>query len=503
MLERNNALQSTFKSEYLKFNLLAFFASILLFFSCQEGQEKTFDTYFINNTLRIDYFHTGDSKSETVEIDEVYQYDNWGGSMATLIDQLNYGAYYHKIYDQASGSLIYSRGFDSYFKEYQVSTPAIEGQIKQFHESAIVPFPKSKVVFTLEKRGSSGELTEIFRTEIDPEAAQENPVDSDVRVYTSLENGDSHVRADIAIIGEGYTEDEDQKFQDDLKRFTESFFHAEPCKSRKSNFNIRGVLKPSADSGIDEPRAGIDKQTAVNATFNSMGSERYVLTEDNKSLRDIAGHVPYDALYIMVNHSRYGGGGIYNFYCVYTSDNIDSDYLMVHEFGHSFFGLADEYYTSSTAYNDFYSTDYEPAEPNITALKDPENVKWKHLVSDGIALPTPWKKKTFDSLDLIWQKQRAQMNDDIAALQKNKAPESVVAGAKANYDSKSTQRDKEVQHYLEGSEFAGKVGAFEGAGYTSTGLYRPSINCIMFTRTDYFCQVCQEAMVGVIDSYSK
>ena len=164
-----------------------------------------------------------------------------------------------------------------------MSTPAIDGQVKQFHESAIVPFPKSTIIFALEKRDKSGQLNEVFRTEINPNEALQKQIDSDIRIYTSLDNGDPHFRADIAIIGEGYTKEEDQKFQDDLKRFTEVFFEAEPCKSRKGHFNIRGVLKPSTDSGIDEPRAGIIKQTAVNATFNSMGSERYVLTEDNKS----------------------------------------------------------------------------------------------------------------------------------------------------------------------------------------------------------------------------
>ena len=345
-------------------------------------------------------------------------------------------------------------------------------------------------------------MKEVFRKTIDPEVAQTKSLDPDVRIYTSLENGNSNVKADIAIIGEGYTVGEDQKFQDDLKRFTEIFFRADPFRSNKDKFNIRGVLKPSQDSGVDEPRAGIDKNTSVNATFNSMGSERYLLTEDNRSLRDIAGHVPYDALYIMVNHTRYGGGGIYNFYCVYTSDNINSDYLMVHEFGHSFFGLADEYYTSSTAYNDFYSSDYEPAEPNITALKDPKNIKWKHLLSEGIEIPTPWAKKQYDSLDLIWQAHRADLNDDIFLLQKNGASEEEVKLAKADYDNQSKERSIEVQEYLENSGFAGKVGAFEGAGYTSTGLYRPSVNCIMFTRTDYFCPVCTDAMIKVIDSYS-
>lgn len=491
----------------IKFKLMRniqplFLGLLLVLSSCQQQKTSLFDQYFTQGSMRIDYFHSGDANSEVVKIDQIYSYDLWAGSLTNLIDELNYGAYYYKIYNQSQGELIYSKGFDSYFKEYQLSKPAMEGQVKEFHESAILPFPKSAIIFAIEKRSPTGIMEEVFRVAIDPDIAQEIPTDPEVRIYTSLNNGSPNTKADIAIIGEGYTSDEVQKFQNDLKRFTEVFFNAEPCKSNKHKFNIRGVLKPSEDSGIDEPRAGIYKNTSLSASFNTMGSERYVLTEDNLSLRNIAGHVPYDALYIMVNHSRYGGGGIYNFYCVYTSDNIDSDYLMVHEFGHSFFGLADEYYTSSTAYSDFYPTEYEPNEPNITAMKDPDNIKWKHLISDNIEIPTPWLKARFDSIDIEWQKQRADMNAAIAALQKNGASEDEVAKAKANYDVKSAERNSEVQQYLESSKFAGKVGAFEGAGYASTGLYRPSLNCIMFSRTNYFCPVCQDAMLKVINSYS-
>ncbi|XOV95379.1 MAG: M64 family metallopeptidase [Bacteroidota bacterium] len=345
-------------------------------------------------------------------------------------------------------------------------------------------------------------MEEIFKVAIDPAIAKEVLLDPEVQVFTSLDNGDPHVKADIAIIGEGYTAAEAEKFQNDLQRFTEVFFKAEPCRSNKDKFNIRGVLKPSEDSGISEPRAGITKNTSVGATFNSMGSERYVLTEANQALQDIAGHVPYDALYIMVNHSRYGGGGIYNLYCVYTTDNIFSEYLMVHEFGHSFFGLADEYYTSPTAYTDFYTVDKEPNEPNITSIADPEKIKWKHLLTLGIELPTTWNKAPYDSIDLEWQKVRAAINDSIAALQRNGASAEAVRGAKAYYDYRDSLRNTEVQSFLEGSPFAGQVGAFEGAGYMPSGLYRSSVNCIMFTKTDYFCPVCQEAMVKGIDSYS-
>jgi hypothetical protein len=479
-------------------------AGILVCFmwSCTSKTSTGFAGHFLDETMRIDYFHTGDAESEEVEIDAVYRYGTWAGSLVNLIDTLDYGAYYYNVYDAASDELLFSRGFDSYFKEYQTSSPAREGQRKQFHESAIIPFPKSAIRFALDKRNKNGTLEQIFTTQIDPSSAHMLEADPEIEIYTSLESGDPHFKADIAIIAEGYTMAEQEKFRDDLERFTGYFFQAEPCKSHQDRFNIRGVFKASQESGADEPRAGITKNTAVGASFNTMGSERYMLTEENKALRDIAGHAPYDAIYIMVNHDRYGGGGIYNFYCVYSSDNVFSDYLMVHEFGHSFFGLADEYYTSSTAYNDFYPAGYEPAEPNITALNDPENIKWKHLLTPGIEIPTPWEKAEYDSVDVAWQARRAAMNDRIAELKRTGASEAAIDSAEQDYEDKSLARHKEVQTYLENSKYAGKVGAFEGAGYTSTGLYRGSLNCIMFTRTDYFCPVCKEAMTGIIEWYS-
>ncbi len=469
--------------------------------SCRQRAEGIYDAYFTDGTLRIDYFHTGDAVSESVEIDKVYRYDQWAGSLVNLIDSLNFGAYYYNIFDPESGELIYSKGFDSYFREYQTTDEAIEGKVKRFHESAIIPLPKSAIVFALLKRDTASRMNEVFRTEIDPAKAAEAPADPEVKVYTSLENGTVSDKVDIAIIGEGYTAAEEQKFRNDLGRFTEVFFREEPCKSYKDYFNVRGVLKYSTDSGVDEPASGIDKQTAVNASFSSLGTERYLLTEDNRSLRDVAGHAPYDALYIMVNHSRYGGGGIYNFYCVFTSDNINSDYLMVHEFGHSFFGLADEYYTSATAYNDFYPDGVEPTEPNITALLDPANIKWKDQLTPGISIPTPWNKSEYDSLDLLWQARRAVLNERITSLQKQKAPAEEIAEAKAQYDRESAQHDIAMTAFLDTSEYAGIVGAFEGAGYESTGLYRPALNCIMFSRVPYFCPVCQRAMIKVIKSY--
>ena len=472
------------------------------------GQDQpTFVDFFEDKTMRIDYYHIGDAKTEQVTIDHIYRYGIWAGSMTHLVDKLNYGAYYHKIYDAASGALIYSRGFDSYFKEYQTSGPAAEGIVKTFHESAIVPYPKMKVIFALDKRQKDGVLKEVFRREIDPHSVdviREEPADPSVIVIKSQDSGNPHVKADVAIIGEGYTAKEEEKFRADLMRFTEIFFKQDPCKSLRDNFNVVGVLKPSIESGVDEPRHGSFKHTSVSATFNSMGSERYLLTEDNKALRDIAAHAPYDALYIMVNHYRYGGGGIYNFYCTYTADNQWSEYLMVHEFGHSFFGLADEYYTSSVAYSDFYPAGYEPAEPNITALLDPENVKWKSFIKEEIELPTPWEKADYDEADRKWQAERKQLNDQIAELRRGGAPADRVKALEAEYDRKDREHTAKMHKYLNASKFAGKVGAFEGAGYATTGLYRPMVDCIMFSKgTDEFCKICEAAMIQIINWYSE
>ncbi|MCB0750377.1 MAG: peptidase M64, partial [Ignavibacteriae bacterium] len=301
-----------------------------------------------------------------------------------------------------------------------------------------------------------------------------------------------------------YTAEEKEKYLNDLKRFTNIFKKQEPFKSYINNLNVYGIFKASEESGVDEPRANIYKNTTLNATFNSLGSERYLLTEDNKTLRDLASHVPYDAIYIMVNHKRYGGGGIYNWSCTFTADNQFQEYLFIHEFGHSFAGLADEYYTSDVAYNDFYKPTLEPVEPNVTALLDPENLKWKKLLTSGIELPTPWEKEEFDKTDYEWQKQRREMNDKIAELKRSNADKNLIIQAEQEYIVKDKERSDIVDQYLKNCANYGKVGAFEGAGYLQNGLYLPMIDCIMFSKGEKpFCKVCEEAIIKVIEHYGE
>ncbi|HEX9007311.1 MAG TPA: M64 family metallopeptidase, partial [Bacteroidota bacterium] len=204
---------------------------------------------------------------------------------------------------------------------------------------------------------------------------------------------------------------------------------------------------------------------------------------------DIAAAAPYDFLCILLNDTRYGGGGIYNLYSTtYTKELVrgeewQSDYMFVHEFGHSFAGLADEYYTSTTAYNDFYSPGIEPWEPNVTALLDRNHVKWKAFLTPGVPIPTPWEKSRYDSLAAI------------VATFDRLAPD--------YYEKREPYRRAEAG-IMADKNLAGVVGAFEGAGYAAKGLYRPSLDCRMFSLSVVpFDPVCRAAIEQVIDFYAK
>ena len=464
-----------------------------------------FADHFLDETLRIDYNHTGDAEREFVSLDQVWRQGIWAGSRTRLIDELDLGRYCAKLYDPDSGELLWSRGFDSYFGEWQTTGPAGDGVLRTYHESVLAPFPRHRVDFALEARNSGGELTEIFRVTIDPDdwRIRRDPPDTGILTVDAHLGGDPHGCVDVAIVGEGYTSAEAAKFEADVRRFARVMLDHEPYSSYRQQINIRGVLLPSQESGCDEPSRGVYRRTVLGCTFDSLESERYLLTENNRALRDIARAVPYDVVYIMVNHERYGGGGIYNLFCTFTSDNQWSEYVFLHEFGHHFAGLADEYYTSSVAYTDFYPRDREPAERNITALLDPENLKWGAAATGG-PLPTPWNKAEYDSLDSIYQERRAMINARIARLMRRGASPLEIAQAKAEGEELSLAHQREIDAWFARNPARDVVGAFEGAGYSSHGLYRSQLDCIMFTKgVKPFCAACRRGIVEVIETYSE
>ncbi len=461
------------------------------------GNVVSYDAWFTGETMRVDLYHAGNAAEESFTLDRVMAEGQWPGTRAHLLDPFNLGRQSAKVYDSETGTLLFSKTYDSYFGEYRTTDQAIAGQAATYHETVRFPFPKKKVRLVMEIRQKDQSLKPIFTREIDPASiwVLRKAPEKGVVVVDFLVSGDPSKKVDLAVIGEGYTAAEEPKFRQDLKRFAEAFFAAEPFRGMKERFNVRGVLAPSQESGCDEPGHGVYRRTSVGCTFDSLDSERYLLTEDNRRLRDIAGHAPYDALLIMVNHKRYGGGGIFNQYCTFTSDNQWFPYLIVHEFGHSFAGLADEYYTSSTAYNEFYPKGLEPLEPNITALLDPASLKWKHLVKPGTEIPTPWEKAEFDKQDLAYQKVRQEVNATIAGLKRSGAPAGDVARMEEKSEKMSKDAAAQSDTMLKSSRFVGVVGAFEGAGYTSTGMYRPMLDCIMFTKgAKPFCAVCADVI---------
>jgi hypothetical protein len=484
---------------------LAVLAAMALAAPLATVQPVVFDDVFVDATLRVDTYHTGNAAEETVTLDRVFRQGSWAGSLCHLTDRFGVGRYLATVVDPVTGVVLFSKGYDSYFGEYRTTAAAEKGVQRTFQESVLIPCPKKTVRFSLSVRQRDGALREIFATDIDPSATSvvQAPLDAGVTVVEAAHGGDPHVKVDIAVLAEGYTAAQEKKFRADLARFVKLFFSQEPYASHKGSFNIAGVFKPSQESGCSEPSWGVHRNTALGASFDALGSERYLLTEENRRMRDIAAHVPYDALFIMVNSARYGGGGIYNLYCTFTADNQWSSYVFLHEFGHSFGGLADEYYTSSVAYNDFYPKGVEPDSPNITALLDPANLKWKALVTPGTPIPTPWEKADFDTMDLAYQKVRETLNGTIAAAKRAGAPRAEVEKMQDESERLALEHAVKVDAYLAKSRFVGQVGAFEGAGYASVGLYRPMLDCIMFSKgAKPFCKVCQQALLRVIEHYA-
>jgi hypothetical protein len=304
-------------------------------------------------------------------------------------------------------------------------------------------------------------------------------------------NGPPETKVDLLVIGEGYTSAEEGKFVADAKRLVGLLFGTyEPFKSRENDFNVRLLHLPSEQSGVFRPFSKIFRRTPLSAQYGIFGSERYMLTYDDRALRNAASVAPYDAVEILVNDSRYGGGGIYGDQATAAARTAWAEYVFVHEFGHHFAGLADEYYTSDVAYETGVEGRPEPWEPNVTALKDPARLKWADLVTPGTPLPTPWPKAEFEAQSKAFQAERKKL---------------VAEGAPPEaFDGLFRREQAADTKLLSGSPAAGKVGAFEGASYEAKGLYRPSVDCIMFTRDKVgFCPVCRRAIERIIDRESR
>jgi hypothetical protein len=468
---------------------IIFFSFIILVFSPLFA-DVVFNDYFKDKTMRLDYFHTGNFQEEHFAVDRVLSDGIWSGSKTVLLDRLNLGPYQFEVKDPATGKILYSRGFASIFGEWQTIGEA-KKVWKTCHESIRFPWPLKPVKITMKKRDKKNEFQTIWETGIDPAARTSNPADlkHTHKTFAIIENGPADKKLDIVVLGDGYAQKEMPKFREDCRRLIGILMNTEPYKSRKTDFNVWGVETPSEISGVSRPHPGIFKRTPLSVEFSIFDSERYALSYDNRTIRDTASAVPYDFMVILMNERTYGGGGIYRLYGTVSADNQFSDYIIVHELGHHIAGLGDEYYTSSVSYEMDPHVTVEPWELNITALLDKDNLKWKHLVSKKTPIPTPWGKQQFEAFGHKIRKERQR-------LRKAKADEKELEALF------TTQRKTEQQMFKK-MKYRDKVGAFEGAMYMQKGLYRSSVDCIMFTRSLAFCPVCRNALNLVFDQYTR
>jgi hypothetical protein len=450
-----------------------------------------FDMVFRDKTMRVDYLHSGGLGSEIIALDQVVSDGPWAGSRTRLVDDLNLGKYLFEVIDRRTNRVLYSRGFASIYGEWETTAESRE-VYRSFHESLRFPWPRAPVQVVLKTRGAANSFREIWSTVIDPESRFVNPTDRAPmgEVWPVFENGPPSSKVDLLVVGEGYTSAELPKFHADATRLVNALFAEEPFRSRRGDFNVWGLDLPSSESGVSRPRAGQFRRTPLSAEYNIFDSERYLLTYDNRALRDAVSAAPYEYLEILVNEEQYGGGGIFNFQATAAADTGFAEYVFIHEFGHHFAGLADEYYTSDVAYETGAAYHPEPWEPNVTALHDPDAVKWGDLIGADVPLPTPWDKTAFEEGSVAAQEERRQLRADGAA--------------EAVMDRLFTDQMERETALLGGMEHAGKIGAFEGASYEPIGLYRPEVDCIMFTRNPVgFCSVCRRAIENVIDLYAR
>jgi hypothetical protein len=406
-----------------------------------------FGDFFTGETLRVDYYHWGTATTESLATHRLIVEGEWAGSKTHLTDGPDFGKYRFKVVDPASGGTIFEKGYSTLFGEWQTTEEA-KVRTRVFEESLRFPRPRTPIQLQVFVHDKKGKLVKIFEELIDPgtHLVERSVRRSDVEIVELNKGGTSATSLDIVIVADGYPARQKEKALRDLARYSGILLATRPFDRHAGQISIRGVIPTASRIGPGEPRKFLSTEAPAGTTFNTFDSERYLTTVRFFDLMDLAGQVPYDTIYVMVNTTRYGGAGIFNYFSIFVADNQYDEYVFVHEFGHGFAGLADEYYNSAVAYSDFYPAGVEPNEPNITALLEgADKLKWKGAVEPGTPVPTP--------------------NEEA---------------------------------------WAGKVGAFEGAGYAAKGLFRPALDCKMKSKKQIdFCPVCSKAVEDMIRYYTE
>ena len=423
------------------------FLSLFLGFSvCTSGYCQSFEEFFADKTLRADYLFTGNKKNQSVVLDELKSMDGWAGRGSNLDKLPLSGNGQLTMVDKATGVVIYRTSFSSLFQEWLGENEA-ETLSKGYENTFLMPFPKKEALVTVELFNARHEVSASFTHTVRPDDILIKKIGhNNVTEHKYLlKSGSPENCIDVVIMAEGYSREDMQMFYSDAQKACDAIFSHSPFKENKNHFNVVAVGSESIDSGVSIPRENVWKSTAVSSHFDTFYSDRYLTSSNVNDIHDLLAGIPYEHIIILANTDTYGGGGIYNSFTLTTAHHSKFEPVVVHEFGHSFGGLADEYaYTDAPS--PLYPYDVEPWEQNITTLVDFES-KWSDMLPKDIVVPT---KITSD-----------------------------------NYSSTEA------------------LGVYQGAGYSMKGIYRPVPDCRMRTNeAKAFCPVCQRSLQRLIDFYT-
>jgi hypothetical protein len=413
-----------------------------------DSASPSFADWFEDRALRLEFVVSGHATEHTIALQEIFEEPCWPENPALLVPTRQLCSTRARIYDAATGRLICQRSLDTLFSEYTTTTPATQNIRRAFEFVLRFPLPKAPVRLVLEERSRSYQYEQVFETDIRPDdlhIRRESVLQDEIHELKIT--GPPQNSLDITFLSEGYTAEQAADFKADVQRMADFLMNQPPYNDFKDRISIRGVFRPSPEQGTDEPHQRIYKNTNLGATFNIFDLDRYLLSEQNHNIHRMAAQVPSDTVVVLANSKTYGGGAVCLDYCISTTGHNNSPFVFLHEFAHSFAGLADEY-TGNVAYNQMYPEDQEPMEANITRNLNRETLKWRHLLSPDVELPTP-----------------------------------------------ELPQPEASQKQL--------VGAFEGGGYVRKGIFRSEQDCWMgsLRKDEGFCAVCREAIRQTISGH--
>ena len=357
--------------------------TIALLTSVTYAGAQRFEEYFEDRTLRLDYTFAGDNILQHIYVNELVSLPHWYGRRDRLAELPLKGNGQITVRSKADDVVIYRHSFSTLFQEWLATEEAKHTQ-KSFENVFLVPFPKAPVEIKVELFGYHDEMVSSITHTVDPtDILIRKAGERAITPYDVLHQAaDTSHCIHIAFVAEGYTSDEMAQYLDDCRRAISSLFRHEPFKSMQDRFSIIALKSVSEESGTSEPAKDIWRNTALGSHFDTFYSDRYLTTLHLKRLHDVLAGTPYEHIIILVNTEHYGGGGIYNSYNLSYTGGKNFLPVVVHEFGHSFGGLGDEYSYGND--DPMYFADTEPWEPNLTT-KHNFNRKWENLVKEGKA----------------------------------------------------------------------------------------------------------------------